>query len=144
MMLFSGISDFAGRYRVHEVSFYNSYMNKKHNAVGLELLDETLRTIGKMPENSFEDIVLKYLKLIEAHPFTDGNRRAGGIWVNLMLKRLNGKMIDWRNIDKNEFYERMELFNEKKSLEPMCDFLMNYLSAEYEKEIIKEAFTHSN
>lgn len=139
MMLFSGISDFAGRYRVHEVSFYNSYMNKKFNAVGLEILDETLRTIDEMSEDSFEDIILKYLQLMEAHPFTDGNGRAGRIWVNLMLKRLNGEMIDWRKIDNKEFYKKMELFNENKLVEPMCDFLRGCLSKEYEKEIIAEA-----
>lgn len=125
MKLFSGISDFAGRFRIHNTHLY--YI-EKHIAPEIEFLDETLKSIDKMPEDCYENIISKYLKTMIVHAFEDGNKRAAGIWVNLMLKRFNNKMINWGIIDTMEYLKKLQLFCESGLIEPMCEFLRSYLT----------------
>lgn len=101
--LFSGINNYAGQYRVHNVKFYPSYKT----AVDVKGLDDSLQVIDRMPEENLEDIVRKYVKVLIDHPFLDGNKRTADVWLNLMLKRFMGIMIDWTEMDKHEFYNIM-------------------------------------
>ena len=40
-----------------------------------------------MPENTFDDIVNKYVEMNIAHPFMEGNGRSTRIWLDMMLKK---------------------------------------------------------
>lgn len=118
--LFSGINSYAGQDRVHNVKFYPS--NK--TAVDVKDLNDSLQVIDQMPENNLKDIVYKYIKVLVSHPFLDGNKRTADVWLNLMLKRFMGIMIDWKEMDKEEFYNIMNRYN---NLDDLTDNMYGYL-----------------
>ncbi len=100
--LFSGLYPFAGQIRTLNISkggfrFANSLY-----------LVPAIEAIEKMPENTFEDIVAKYVEMNIAHPFMEGNGRATRIWLDMILKRSLGKVIDWRKITKEAYMQAME------------------------------------
>ncbi len=68
---------------------------------------ETLHSIERMPETSFDEIMDKYIEMNVAHPFMEGNGRATRIWLDLMLKRSLKLCVDWSRIDKNEYLAAM-------------------------------------
>ncbi len=61
-----------------------------------------------MPQSTFEEIVEKYVEMNVAHPFREGNGRSTRIWLDVMLKKELGQLIDWRLIDKNDYLLAME------------------------------------
>ena len=61
-----------------------------------------------MPEETFEQIVEKYVEMNIAHPFMDGNGRSMRIWLDLILKRSIRKCVDWAQIEKYEYMQAME------------------------------------
>ena len=71
-------------------------------------LKESLTKIETMPENTFEQIVLKYVEMNIAHPFMEGNGRSCRIWLDLILKKNLNKCIDWQQIDKSAYLSAME------------------------------------
>ena len=64
---------------------------------------ETLQTIERMPETTFDEIMDKYIKMNVAHPFMEGNGRSTRIWFDIMLKRFLKCCVDWSLIDKNDY-----------------------------------------
>ena len=100
--LFDRLYSFAGEIRKLNISkggfrFVNS----------LYLLP-ALEAIEKMPENSFEEIVAKYVEMNIAHPFMEGNGRTTRIWLDMMLRRTLRKVIDWRKISREVYMQAME------------------------------------
>lgn len=71
-------------------------------------LREALRNIEKMPQSTFEEIVEKYVEMNVAHPFREGNGRSMRIWLDLMLKKSLGQVVDWSRIDKEDYLLAME------------------------------------
>ena len=61
-----------------------------------------------MPENTFEEIISKYVEMNIAHPFLEGNGRSMRIWLDMMLKRTLEQVINWQFIDKNLYLQAME------------------------------------
>lgn len=100
--IFGGLYDFAGQIRTVNIS-KGGFMFA--NAL---YLDETLKTIEKMPEGTFEQIVAKYVEMNIAHPFREGNGRTTRIWLDLILKKNLSKCVDWSQIDKTEYLEAMK------------------------------------
>lgn len=99
--LFGGLYDFAGKIRELNISkdgfrFANSLY-----------LGDALKSIEKMPETTFEEIVEKYSEMNIAHPFMEGNGRSTRIWLDLILKKRLDKCIDWSAIHKNDYFEAM-------------------------------------
>ena len=100
--LFEGLYDFAGKIRTLNIAkgglrFANSMY-----------LDAILPVIEKMPEGTFEEIITKYVEMNIAHPFMEGNGRATRIWLDLMLKKNLGKVVDWRKVGKDQYLQAME------------------------------------
>ncbi|WP_212926891.1 protein adenylyltransferase Fic [Oceanobacillus sp. J11TS1] len=71
-------------------------------------LKHSLDYIDKMPQNSFEEIIEKYVEMNIAHPFREGNGRSTRIWLDLMLKAGIQKVIDWNQVDKEDHLMAME------------------------------------
>ena len=71
-------------------------------------LKDVLSSIDAMAEDSFEDIVKKYIEMNIAHPFREGNGRSTRIWLDMILKNKIGKVIDWSQINKEEYLLAME------------------------------------
>lgn len=42
------------------------------------------------------------------HPFREGNGRSMRIWLDLMLKKGIGKVVDWSFVDKEDYLLAME------------------------------------
>ena len=79
--LFGGLYDFAGKIRTVNIS------KGGFKFVAAEFLPETLDQIEKMSEDSFDQIIDKYVEMNVAHPFREGNGRTTRIWLDLILKR---------------------------------------------------------
>ena len=71
-------------------------------------LGDALKKIEGMPQGTFDEIIEKYVEMNIAHPFREGNGRSMRIWLDLMLKRELGKVIDWRLVDKEDYLLAME------------------------------------
>lgn len=65
-------------------------------------------TIDGMPEQTFEQIIAKYVEMNIAHPFMEGNGRAMRIWFDRILKKRLGKVVDWRSVDKHLYLQAMD------------------------------------
>lgn len=100
--LFSDIYSFAGEIR--EVNLAKS----NFRFAASMYLKDVLSKIDSMPENTFEDIIKKYVEMNIAHPFREGNGRSTRIWLDMILKSRIGKVIDWSKIDKEEYLLAME------------------------------------
>ena len=99
--LFEGLYEFAGRIRTKTISkggfvFANG-----------DFLPQVLKDIDKMPDNTFDEIVNKYIEMNIAHPFMEGNGRATRIWLDLLLKERIAKCVDWSKIEKKDYLEAM-------------------------------------
>lgn len=71
-------------------------------------LDAALSAVEKMPEDTFEHIIEKYVEMNVCHPFMEGNGRATRIWLDMMLKRSLGKVVNWQYVDKDQYLQAME------------------------------------
>lgn len=100
--LFNQLYDFAGELR--EVNISKGGF-RFANALYLK---EILVKIEQMPENSFEEIIAKYVEMNIAHPFMEGNGRAMRIWLDRMLMKRLAKMVNWQLVDKNLYLQAME------------------------------------
>ncbi|WP_458400508.1 protein adenylyltransferase Fic [Mailhella sp.] len=100
--LFGNLYDFAGHIREVNISKGNfRFANSLY-------LKEALAAIEKMPESTFEEIVAKYVEMNVAHPFLEGNGRATRIWLDMLLKKRLGCVVDWQNIDRTAYLQAME------------------------------------
>lgn len=100
--LFGGIYDFAGIIRNVNVSKGN------FRFASAMYLEEALRNIEKMPQSTFDEIVEKYVEMNIAHPFREGNGRSTRIWLDHILKKELGYVVDWSKIDKEDYLMAME------------------------------------
>ena len=101
-VLFQDIYDFAGELRTVNISKGN------FRFVPVMYLSEAVKTIESMPQNSFDEIVEKYVEMNVAHPFRGGNGRSMRLWLDHMLRVELQKTIDWSQIDKEKYLSAME------------------------------------
>lgn len=99
--LFGGLYDFAGKIRQKNIS---KWWFKFANA---EFLEKTLNTIENMPEQTFDEIIKKYVETNIAHPFMEGNWRTTRIWLDLILKKRLKKCVDRSQISKSDYLNAM-------------------------------------
>lgn len=100
--IFNKLYDFAGQIRTKNISkggfrFANALY-----------LNEILVKIEQMPENTFEEIIEKYVEMNIAHPFMEGNGRTMRIWLDLLLKSRLKKVVNWQFVDKTLYLQAME------------------------------------
>ena len=88
--LFGGLYDFAGKIRTTTIWKDGTLFCRA------EYLQQHLEIIERMPENSFDEIVDKYVEKNVAHPFMD-----------LIFKKSLKKCVDWSMIDKKNYLEAM-------------------------------------
>lgn len=100
--IFGGLYDFAGKIRDKNIS------KGGFRFVNTLYLNEILPKIEQMPENTFEEIIAKYVEMNIAHPFMEGNARTMRIWLDLILKKRLNKVINWQFVDKTLYLQAME------------------------------------
>ena len=71
-------------------------------------LEAALAAVERMPEDTYEQIIEKYVEMNVCHPFMEGNGRSMRIWLDQMLKRTLGQVVDWQRIDKDQNLSAME------------------------------------
>jgi len=100
--LFDNLYDFAGTIRKENISKGNfRFANSLY-------LEDILRKIETMSENTLDDIIDKYVEMNIAHPFLEGNGRSTRIWLDLILKKNLKKVVNWEKIDKKLYLQAME------------------------------------
>ena len=60
-----------------------------------------------MPEDTYDEIVDKYVEMNAAHPFIEGNGRSTRIWLDLIFKKRMKMCVDWSQIDKRDYLDAM-------------------------------------
>ncbi len=100
--LFGGLYEFAGRIRTNNIS-----KGGFRFATAL-YLNEILVKVEQMPENTFEEIISKYVEMNIAHPFMEGNGRAMRIWLDMVLKSKLKKLVNWQFVSKELYLQAME------------------------------------
>ncbi len=100
--LFGQLYDFAGQIRTKDIS-KGGFRFASHL-----YLHDILNKVGTMPENTFEQIVAKYVEMNIAHPFMEGNGRSMRILLDLILKKNLKQCVDWVKIDKADYLNAME------------------------------------
>ena len=99
--IFGGLYDFAGKIRTKTISKGNTLFCLA------EYLPQNLKVIEQMPENTFDEIVDKYVEMNVAHPFMEGNGRSTRMWLDLIFKKRLGLCVDWSKINKNDYLSAM-------------------------------------
>ena len=100
--LFEDIYDFAGKLRTVNLAKGN------FRFAPLIYLEAALANIDKMPQSTFDEIIEKYVEMNIAHPFREGNGRSMRIWLDQMLKKEIGQVVDWSRVDKEDYLLAME------------------------------------
>lgn len=100
--LFADLYPFAGKIRTVNLAKGN------FRFAPLLYLEAALDSIDRMPQSTFDQIVEKYVEMNVAHPFREGNGRSARIWLDLMLKRGIGQVVDWSRVDKEDYLLAME------------------------------------
>ena len=100
--LFDGLYDFSGKARTQNIS-----KGGFRFATAL-YLNEILAKVEQMPENTFEEIITKYVEMNIAHPFMEGNGRTMRIWLDMLLKTKLKKVVNWQFVDKTLYLQAME------------------------------------
>ena len=100
--LFDELYDFAGKIRNLNIA------KGGFRFANCLYLGAILPIIEKMPESTFEEIIAKYVEMNIAHPFMEGNGRATRIWLDMILKKNLGKVVNWQTVDKNLYLQAME------------------------------------
>lgn len=100
--LFDDIYEFAGKIR--DVNLAKNHFR----FASVMYLQEALKNIEKMPQSDFDEIIEKYVEMNVAHPFREGNGRSTRIWLDLILKKEIGRVVDWSKVDKDDYLLAME------------------------------------
>ncbi len=100
--LFGEIYEFAGKLRNVNI------VKNNFRFAPVIYLQAALENIDKMPQSTFDEIVEKYVEMNVAHPFREGNGRSTRIWLDLILKKEIGQVIDWSKVDKEDYLLAME------------------------------------
>ncbi len=100
--LFDEIYDFAGEIRNVNIAKGN------FRFAPVIYLETALKNIDKMPQSTFDEIIEKYVEMNVAHPFREGNGRSTRIWLDLILKKQLGKVVDWSSVDKEDYLLAIE------------------------------------
>lgn len=100
--LFEDIYDFAGELRTVNIA------KGSFRFAPVMYLSAALENIDKMPQSDFDEIVEKYVEMNIAHPFREGNGRSTRIWLDCILKKKIGKVVDWSRVDKEDYLLAME------------------------------------
>ncbi|MCB9425626.1 MAG: Fic family protein [Flavobacteriales bacterium] len=102
LYLFNQLYDFAGEIRTLNIS------NGGFRFANSLYLKEILVKIEEIPENTFEQIIAKYVEMNIAHPFLEGNGRTMRIWLDMILKKKLKKVVNWQFVDKTLYLQAME------------------------------------
>ncbi len=135
-VLFEDIYDFAGKIRTVNISKGN------FRFAPVMYLETSIKHIEEMPQSTFDEIIEKYVEMNIAHPFREGNGRSTRIWLDLILKKEIRQVVDWSQVDKDDYLMAMER-------SPIKDIEIKYLLRNaltdkiYDREMYMKGIDHS-
>lgn len=100
--LFQDVYDFAGQMRTVNIAKGN------FRFAPVMYLLAALEAIEKMPQGTFDEIIEKYVEMNVAHPFREGNGRSTRIWLDVILRKELGRVVDWSRVGKEDYLLAME------------------------------------
>lgn len=100
--LFEDIYDFAGKTRTVNIAKGN------FRFAPVMYLEAALKSIDDMPQSTYDEIIEKYIEMNIAHPFREGNGRSMRIWLDMILKKELSLVVDWNQVDKEDYLLAME------------------------------------
>lgn len=100
--LLGDIYDFAGKVRSANLS------KGGFRFASALYLETALEQISRMPQTDFDEIIAKYVEMNVAHPLLEGNGRSTRIWLDAILKKEIGHVVDWSRVDKADYLLAME------------------------------------
>lgn len=100
--LFQDVYDFAGQMRTVNIA------NGNFRFAPAMYLSAALEAIEKMPQGTFDEIIEKYVEMNVAHPFREGNGRSTRIWLDVILRKELGRVVDWSRVGKEDYLLAME------------------------------------
>ena len=100
--LFEDIYDFTGEMRKVNIS------KRNFRFIPLSYLDEAIKNIEQMKQETYDEIIEKYVEMNISHPFREENGWVTRIWLDLILKKEIGMVLDWNKVDKNYYLLAME------------------------------------
>ena len=100
--LFQDVYDFAGRMRTVNIAKGN------FRFAPVMYLSAALEAIDEMPQGTFDEIIEKYVEMNVADPFREGNGRSTRIWLDAILRKELGRVVDWSRVDKEDYLLAME------------------------------------
>ena len=100
--LFDDIYYFAGKIRNVNIAKGN------FRFASVLYLKDILKIIDEMPEDNYDNIIRKYVEMNIAHPFYECNGRSMRIWLDLILKKNLGLVVDWSKVEKQDYLLAME------------------------------------
>ena len=124
-IILSGIDDmYAGRYRNTNVRILGAIKSPPRFEKVHAKMKEHVDYIKTNPEklNVVELAALVHYKLVEIHPFTDGNGRTTRLLTNLFLMRHGYPVTMVLKVDRKKYYDRLKEAD-KGNLKPFIDFI---------------------
>lgn len=100
--LFSDLYEMAGKLRNENIS------KGQFRFASALYLKEAVQSVEKMPQNTFDEIIRKYVEMNIVHPFREGNGRSMRLWLDAMLKKELKQCIDWGKVGKEDYLQAME------------------------------------
>ena len=100
--LFEDIYEFSGQMRTVNIAKGN------FRFAPVMYLRPALKSIDRMPQSTFDEIIEKYVEMNVAHPFREGNGRSTRIWLDCILKKELHQVVDWSRVDKSDYLMAME------------------------------------
>ncbi len=134
--LFDEIYDFAGKVRTINIAKGN------FRFAPVIYLQVALDNIEKMPQSTFDEIIEKYVEMNIAHPFREENGRSTRIWLDLILKKELNMVIDWSNVDKEDYLLAMER-SPIKDIEIKCILKQALTDKVNDREVYMKGIDHS-
>ena len=100
--LFGDIYSFSGEIRTVNIS------KGGFRFAPVSYLAVSLKNIEQMPQSTYDEIIEKYVEMNIAHPFCEGNGRSMRIWLDVILKKELALVVDWTEVDKDDYLLAME------------------------------------
>lgn len=100
--LFEDIYDFAGQLRTVNLA------KGSFRFAPVMYLAEAVKAVDALPQSTFDEIIEKYVEMNVAHPFREGNGRSTRIWLDRIMKKELGVVVDWSRVDRERYLLAME------------------------------------
>ncbi|MFH0860753.1 MAG: Fic family protein [Candidatus Altiarchaeota archaeon] len=124
-VVLAGIDDkYAGRYRDINVRILGAVKSPPRFEKVRQKMREYVDYLNKNPDklNIIELASVAHYRLVEIHPFSDGNGRCSRLLMNMYLMRHGYPVTMVLRVDRKKYYDRLKKAD-KGSIKPFIDFI---------------------